>query len=421
LIDLLTFAVLALTIVLIALQPSRLNEGLTASIGAIAVLAIGSARPADVWRGVVDTAPVLVFLVAMMVVSTIAQEGGCFDWAAHQAIVLSRQRARLLFLNLYLLGAMVTVFLSLDVTAIMIAPIVCVVIHRARLPPLPFVLACAYVANTASLFLPVSNLTNMLVYSLLAVPFWTFVQLMTLPNLAAMLVNLLVFGLLFGRAIPDRFELTEPSTAFSTRPSRLRVAAIGLGGVILGLLAFGALGWPLYLPAVIGAGSLAAVALLRRDLTARRIAVGIAWPLPPFVIGMYVVIEAANRVGLSAIWGQILISENASTTLGGLLTIAFGTALGSNLVNNLPTALIAIAGLATLPTGHLVGPAFASLIGTNVGPNITSFGSLATMLVLNTARHYRIRISTASYLAVGLITTPLMLLAATGTLWLLIR
>jgi arsenical pump membrane protein len=421
----LTFGVLIATVVLVIWPPRPLNEGIVALLGAACVLVLGTATFADVWRAISDTAGILVFLVAMMVVAVIAEEAGCFDWAAHRAVTLSRGHGRLLFLNLYLLGALVTIFLSLDVTAIMIAPIVCALLRRSRLSPLPFVLGCAYVANTASLFLPMSNLTNMLVYSLLQVPFWAFVRLMTLPNLAAMLVNLLVFFARFRRQIPSRLiavddDAQSPVPASKDR-SNLGLTALGLALVVGALLLAGALGLPLYLPALVGALVMGGAAVAAGRVRPRRLAAGIAWPLPLFVVGMYTVVVATNRVGLAAPWQALLTFAGSPPSLVGLIAVAFGTALGANLVNNLPMSLVAITGLGRIGNSGGTALAFASLIGTNVGPNVTIFGSLATMLVLQAARRNGIRVSPIDYLMVGLLTTPLMLLAATLTLWLLVR
>ncbi len=418
--NVLTLGVLALVVAALVWRPGDVNEAVAAVAGALLALAIGTATLTDVWRGTVDTAGVLVFLIAMMLVALIAEESGCFEWAAHQAVGLSRGNGRLLFVNLYVLGALVTVFLSLDVTAIMIAPIVCSLIRRARLSPLPYVMGCAFVANTASLFLPVSNLTNMLVYSLLGVPFWAFVRLMTLPNLAAMAVNLLVFLTLFRRQIPTCFSTNPKSPDLpGTRRARL-IQGIGLGLVVLGLIAAGALGIPLYLPAVIGAIILTPIALIRRDLPPGRLLRGVSWSLPFFVIGMYTVVVAADRAGLSQLWAGLMASAG-SGNLTSLLSIAFGSGLGSNLFNNIPMALVVITGLPSTNPSTMVSLSFASLIGTNVGPNVTVFGSLATILVLNAARRQGIIISPVRYLGVGALTTPLMILASTLVLWLMLR
>jgi len=416
----LTILVLIGTIVLVVTRPRGLSEGIAATAGTIAVLLVGTATLGDVWQGIVGTAPVLIFLIAMMFVATIAEDAGCFEWAAERAVAWSRNDGRLLFVNLYALGALVTIFLSLDVTAIVLAPIVCALIRRTRLSPLPYVVSCAYVANTASLFLPVSNLTNMLAYSLLAMPFNAFVRVMTLPNLAAMCVNLLVFFVLFRRNIPIRFEPYPlpvlSSSEFDQR--RLRRTAAGLVAVVIALLVFGALGWPLYIPAVAGALLLAPPSLLLREIDANRLVRSVAWALPLFVVGMYTILVGADRAGLGVFWRSFVAGAAADPGGWGYLKIAVGTAISSNLVNNLPTALVMITSLgAVVPPATRSALAFASLVGTNVGSNVTVFGSLATMLVLGTARRYGIQVSAFQYVGIGLVTVPLMVLTATLVLW----
>ncbi len=416
----LTIGVLVFTIVILVLRPLGVNEGFAALAGAIAMLLLGTATPSDVWAAASQTAGVLTFLLAMMAVAIVAEDAGCFDWAANQAVALSRGSGYLLFLNLYLLGAIVTIFLSLDVTAIMIAPVVCVLVSRWRLSAIPFVMGCAFVANTASLFLPVSNLTNMLVYSLLHVPFWAFVRLMVLPNLAAMAVNVIAFFVIFRRHIPSVFPMPTCNDGPKPDPRRLLIAGSGLAAVVVGLITFGALALPLWIPAVVGVVALVPASLIRGELRPRRLIRGIAWTLPLFVIGMYTIVVAAGRAGLTAVWRSLLPGTGGEATLGGMLVVAFSSAAGSNLFNNIPMSLVVITGLASSPS-QILAPAFASLIGTNIGPNVTVFGSLATMLVLHAASRHGIRVGMFQYLKVGLLTTPLMILAATLVLWLLTR
>lgn len=105
----------------------------------------------------------------------------------------------------------------------------------------------------------------------------------------------------------------------------------------------------------------------------------------------------------------------------GLLAVAFATAFGANVVNNIPMSLVVIASLGTSHVSSDPAAAFAGLIGTNVGPNVTVFGSLATMLVLHAARRRGIKVTTTEYLKVGLITTPWMIVSSTLVLWLLVR
>jgi len=416
--SILTDGALVLTIALVVTQPGFVNEGIAGMVGALLALAIGTARLSDIVQATESTASVLVFLIAMMIVATVVAATGFFEWAAHRAVLIARGDGRVLFLLLYLLGGVVTVFLSLDVTAIVVAPIVATIVKRYGLSPLPYLLAIAYVANNASLFLPVSNLTNMLVYSLLGIGFWDFVRLMTVPNLVAMLVNLIIFFLLFRGSLPTRFHDHRTMESDFDNGNPLH-GAVGLGVVVVAMLVFGAFGWPLEFPAVAGAIVLSSLALARGMVDGRALARGVAWSLPPFVIGMYTITAAASRSGLGNLWTALFAGSVDS--LGRFLAIVAAAGIGSNLVNNLPAALAAISGLDGVPATARLAPAFAVLIGTNLGPQITVFGSLATMLVLRAGREAGYQIPFRTYVRVGILTLPPMLLAAGLVLWYEVR
>src|SRR5262249_6563007 len=138
-------------------------------------------------------------------------------------------------------------------------------------------------------------------------------------------------------------------------------------------------------------------------------------PLFPFVIAMFVVIRGVERA-----WLPQLAPIPSDSRLPTLLGIAFGTAVGANLINNIPM-VVAMIRLLQAVTPIPEPAACATLIGTNIGPSIITFGSLATMLWLALVRKRGLDISARSYLRVGLITTPAMLLAATLILWAVLR
>jgi arsenical pump membrane protein len=411
----LVFSVLILagTILLITFRPAGIGEGLAASAGAALMVGAGWASLTDVWQTVETTSSILLFLMGMMVIATVADHAGVFDWAAGHAVRASRGRGRLLYVYFYLLGVIVTLFLSLDVTAIIFTPIVCAAAVRLRINPIPFVFASAFVANTASLALPVSNLTNMLVFDLLDVGFWSFVRHLALPNLAAVAVNLAVFLILFRSDIPTRFGSFHQSEAVRDRRF-LALAGFGLAIIVFALLAAGFLGWPLHVVALIGAGAMAGTGVASGRVSKATLRKGIAWQLPLFVVGMYVVVLGVNRAVLAPFWGALLGSV-ASEPLVGLPVLAFATGLGANVVNNIPMSLVAINALSSA-SDLRDQLAFATIIGTNLGPNVTVFGSLATMLVLTAARQRGIVITSGQYLRVGLLTTPPMIAAATVVL-----
>jgi len=409
----LSAAVFLVTLALIFLRPRGMNEATGASIGAVAMLVLRLATPGDFARILAETANVLLFLLGMMLVTGVVEQAGVFDALAVRAARLSRGDGRLLLLNVFLLGTLVTAFLSLDVTIIVVTPIVYALTERLEIEPLPYLFACAFVANTASLFLPISNLTNILIYDLLHLSFVQFARVMFLPNLAALAVNIGIFFVIFRRQLPHRFAtmaLTDDAP-----PPGFAIAAVGLCLVLAGLLAFGLLGLPLAIPACVGAVVLAIIAATRRTVTGRDLVGSVSWSLFPFVIAMFTVVR-----GLERAWLPQLPTLPSGRGLGTLLVIAFGTGIGANIVNNVPmiAAMITLLrAVATPVPDHL---AFATLIGTNIGPSILTFGSLATMLWLAIVRKRGVAVSARVYLRIGLITTPPMLLAATVTLWLVL-
>lgn len=406
----LSAAILALTLALVLGRPRGLNEALGAGIGAIGMLAGRLVSLRDVLGIAKETANVLLFLLGMMVITGIAEQAGVFDVLAIRAARSARGSGRLLLLNVFILGALITAFLSLDVTIIVLTPIVYAVVNRLGIDAVPYLFACVFVANTASLFLPMSNLTNILVYDLLHLSFAHFAAVMLLPNMAALAVNIGLFFVIFRARIPRAFD-TARIGAF-TAGGGFRAAAIGLAATLAALLIFGLAGYPLAIPALAVAAALAAISCARHHATASAIRDAVTWPLFPFVIAMFVVIRGVEHAWLSRI-GAIPMG----TGIGTLFAVAAGTGIGANIVNNIPTAVAMIAVLrATGPRvpEHL---AYATLIGTNIGPSIITVGSLATMLWLAIVRKRGLTISAGTYMKVGAIVTPLMVAAAVAALW----
>lgn len=414
-----TTAILLLVIILIILQPRGLNEAWAAVGGAVALLILGFATLGDLWHVTREVADVLLFLIGMMALTAATERSGLFDLLAIWTARAARGSGTALFIGIFLLGFAITALLSLDVTVIVLTPIVYALVWRLRVPPLPFLFICTFVANNGSLLFPISNLTNLLAYGLLGLSFTDFAARMALPQLAALAVNIGLFLCLFRRDLPRRFDPADlPRRPVGLDPDYLRIAALGLGLVLAALFSCGLLGWPIAPPALIGGAALATVAVARRKVRPREVAREISWSLVPFVIGMFLVIRSAQHFWLDQFGDRLSLS---TFDLRALLLMAFGTAIGANLVNNIPMIGAAIGLLATATPAAREPLAFATLLGTNLGPTVTPFGSLATMLWLTIVRRRGETLSTLDYMKVGAITAPTTLLAATLALWLVLR
>jgi arsenical pump membrane protein len=279
-----------------------------------------------------------------------------------------------------------------------------------RLRPKPHVYACTHLANSASLLLPVSNLTNLLAFRASGLSFARFAAIMTLPWLAAIGVEWLVLRRFFVSDLVGHGEVVaEPK-----RGGAPRYAMVVLG---LTLVGFGLASLAHLDPAVVAAlGALALAVPTLRGRRARPADLGRALALPflAFVAALGVVVRAVSDAGLGPLVVRLLPT---GTSLWSLLAVAVLAAVLANLTNNLPAILL------LLPAAAAGGPGtvLACLVGVNVGPNLTYVGSLATLLWRRVLRAHDAEPAVSEFLRLGAITVPAALLAATVALWLMLR
>ena len=233
--------------------------------------------------------------------------------------------------------------------------------------------ACTHLANSASLLLPVSNLTNLLAFSVAGLTLIHFGALMALPWLVAIAVEYAAFRWFFAGDL----AVTPPAAARPVRSLASRVSRWSRCWPR----------WPVWrsLPAglnpawaaVAGAVVLAAGSLIRGEDRPTGLVRAVSIPFLVFVLGLGIVVEAVVQNGLGAVLTQVI---PAGSSLPSLLALAGLAALLANLVNNLPAvpALLSVLAGRGLLAGP--GPVLAVLIGVDVGPNLSYAGSLATLL-----------------------------------------
>ncbi|WP_157074790.1 SLC13 family permease [Janibacter limosus] len=317
--------------------------------------------------------PVMVFLVAITVVAEISDLAGVFDVAGHAAARVAGRRVLALWLLLAAVAVVVTVFLGLDTTAVLLTPVALTVARQVGATPAPFAVTTLFLANTASLFLPVSNLTNLLAaqrFSQLGVDHAESVALALAPGLAAVLATLVVVGVVHRRQLRGRFVAEAPD-----RPHD-RVLLGVAAGTCLAIGPLFALGGQPWIVSCGAAVVLLAAVWWRARFLLRRIR-------PPWIMALVVgALLGLVQIGLSqGAAGPLADLLGHGEQAGDLLRVAGIGALGSNLVNNLPAYLALEDAAATSPTRLM-----ALLVGTNVGPVVTPWGSLATLLWLHRMR-----------------------------------
>lgn len=331
------------------------------------VLLVTGALPDDQARALAErTLPVLAFLAALTVVAEMCAGAGLFDAAAGLAARAARGRRPVLWLLVVLVATVSTAVLSLDTTAVLVTPVVVALARRTGSRPLPFALVVLALANTASLLLPVSNLTNLLADRTLRRQGVDFLALMAAPALVAVLVTVLLVALRDRDAIAGRFTLA-PGPVPADR------ALLGLAAAVTAAMA---VAFVAGVEPVLAAGAAAAVLTAATRLRRR------PWPVPPaqlvpwrtllVVAGLFVVVATLHAQGSAAL---LHAAAGDGTDAGALLRLAGVGVLAANALNNLPAylALEPVAGGDPLRVAVL-------LVATGAGPLLTPWGSLATVL-----------------------------------------
>lgn len=419
---LLATLVLVATLALVLARPKDMNEAWWAVLGGGLTLALGLVSLRQAGELLLETREALILLVGMMSLSAVAEKAGFFDWAASLAARAGGGRVFYLYAFVFLVGTLVTATLSLDATAIVLTPIVHGMVVRLRLSPLPFMFACVYTANTASLFLPVSNLTGLLAYDKFDLDFVRFGLVMFIPATLAVLVNFLVFSRLFRNDLRGFYEDEAPSFVPEDRPFFL-VATAGIVGVLAAFFMAPFFGASIGLVALAAGAIVVLASRLRGWVSLREVAGSISWGIIALVVGLFLVVQGVENAGLAALTERALAAAAPGDGLGQIAGLAAGTALGSNLVNNVPMVVLSLGAMEPLVLDGTLGltAVYAVVVGTSIGPNLTIIGSLATLIWLGISRGKGLKITATDYLKVGVISTPAILLAAILGLWISTR
>ncbi|MBV9156030.1 MAG: arsenic transporter [Acidobacteriaceae bacterium] len=389
------------SIALVLIRPKGLPEAWWAVIGAGTLVLCRLISPLNAMQAVENGVDVYLFLIGMMVMSELARREGVFDWAAQHAVKASKGSRSRLFVLIYCVGALVTIFLSNDATAVVLTPAVLAAIRTAEAEPLPYLLICAFIANAASFVLPISNPANLVVYSHNLPPLGRWLSMFTLPSVAAVLVTFAALRWLARTRLRGGMKTDVAGQALSQEG---KVTLGGISFLAITLMTASAFHLDLGAPAF-GAGLLVAAVICFRDRRAAgQIVKQISWSVIPLVAGLFVIVEALNSAGALPISVEALEHMKSWPPMNAAFSSAFGVALLSNVMNNLPTGLVSGSAIkaagATGPLRHAV------LIGVDLGPNLSITGSLATILWLIAIRREGEEIGFWKFLKWGIFVMP---------------
>jgi arsenical pump membrane protein len=334
--------------------------------------------------------PLLLFLGTVIVLAELTAGAGVFDVVAVRVAGLARGNYLGLFGLCVLFAATTTTVLNLDTTAVLLTPVMLALARKVGIAAIPLAMTTVWLANTASMLLPVSNLTNLLAANRVALPATEFASRMWPVQLASVAVTMIFLWVFYwrrGERGVDRY--TPPPPHEPDDRVLFGVASVAcLLFITLILVTRITLG---YVSAIAAGLLVVAFAMRRRSVLRLRL---IPWRLLVFVLGLFLVVQTLSIHGLGTVTHALIGSDGS--TVGELRAAATGAGL-SNAVNNLPAY---VAGETVIPYSHH-DQLLALLIGTNVGPIITPWASLATLLWYERCRAYRAAVPLRKFMLTG--------------------
>lgn len=345
--------------------------------------------------------PVLAFLLCLTVLAEVSERVGLFDHLARWAARLAGGRVLTLWLLVVVISVLTTTVLSLDTTAVLVSPVVLALAAQVQLDRALLAYTAVWLANTASMLLPVSNLTNLLAWHRLGQDPLSYARLIWPAALASVLITVLVLAVVFRKSLRGRYRISPPRPVDD--PVLLVVAGVACGALGPAIL----LGAPIVLAAGVAALTVVVACILRGKpyLEVRMV----PWRLIIAVLLLFVVVQAAHAHGLGTLLNR---AAGSGEGLGALLQLGGVSALSANVANNLPAYLA----LEPVTEGSAMRSA-TLLVGVNSGPLITPWASLAILLWARRCRAAGVTIHWGCFVLRGLVLVPLVVAGSVIVLW----
>jgi arsenical pump membrane protein len=401
--------IVAASIVLMLLHPRGVTEVYWIGGGALLLIVFGFMPLSLAGKAVAEGTDVYLFLIGMMLLSELAREHGVFDWLSAIAVRSARGSCSRLFLLVYAVGTVVTIFMSNDATAVVLTPAILTATRKAKLQALPYLFVCALIANAASFALPISNPANLVLFHDQMPSLGPWMASFGVPSVLSIVATYVVLRWLFRAELRGTLD-SEVDDASLGLQGKLVLA--GLAFMVMVLLICSAKGIELGLPTCIAALLVTAVVSVRAKANPWPLVKEISWSTLVLVAGLFVLVDAVESIGALRFTEHALAWADSLSSMQGALITGVVVAVANNLVNNLPLGLIAGATLHATHTRGLIADAI--MIGVDLGPNLSITGSLATILWLLAIRREKMQVGFWSFLKVGILAMPVALAASLG-------
>lgn len=401
-----------ITLIFVIWQPKDLQIGTSAVIGALVALLLGVVSFSDVLIVSNIVWDATLSFIGIIILSMVLDEIGFFEWCALKMAKVSNGNGHKMFVYSILLGAFVSAIFANDGAALILTPILLAKMKILKLNMksiVAFLLAGGFISDSASLPFIFSNLTNIVTANYFNIGFMEYLSIMIVPYLVSVVASIVFLWLILRKDIPkvvDISLLKEPRTAIKN-VKLFYISWVFLLVLLVGYFIGDIYDLPVSVFALGGGLIFLLIATAFKSVKPLHIIKEAPWQIVWFSIGLYIVVYGLKNAGLTDYLEVVLQNIASQGDVFAIVATGFLSAFLSAIMNNMPTIMIMDIALENIPNTALV---YANIIGSNLGPKMTPFGSLATLLWLHVLAKKGINISFLQYSKFGFIITPPVLL-----------
>lgn len=410
--------IFTVTLLFVIWQPKNLQIGTTAVIGAVVALLVGVVSFDDVIVVSDIVWDATLAFIGIIILSMVLDEIGFFEWCAIKMAKLSNGNGHLMFVYALLLGAFVSALFANDGAALILTPILLAKMRILKLNAktiLAFLLAGGFISDSASLPFVFSNLTNIVTANYFNIGFVEYLTNMMVPFMVSTLASITILWLILRNDIPQKVEihlLKNPDEVLKNK-TLFNFSWFFLLLLLVGYFVGDQFDLPVSVFALGGGLIFLIIASSSKSVNAINIIKTAPWQVVWFSIGLYIVVYGLKNAGLTDYLALVLKDLSQRGDFVAVVGTGFISAFLSSVMNNMPTIMIMDIALHDVGNQAMI---YANIIGCNLGPKMTPFGSLATLLWLHVLSQKGVKIGFWQYSKFGLIVTPPVLFIVLLTL-----
>ena len=397
-----------ITLIFVIWQPRGLQIGTTAVIGAIVALLVGVVSFNDVLVVSNIVWDATLAFIGIIILSMVLDEIGFFEWAALKMAKFSNGNGMKMFIYSILLGAFVSALFANDGAALILTPILLAKMRILQLnikTIVAFLLAGGFISDSASLPFVFSNLTNIVTANYFDIGFAQYFFDMIIPFIVSVITSIGFLWLILRKDIPKTVDITllkEPKSVIKNM-NLFYFSWLFLAILLIGYFVGDIYALPVSLFALGGGLIFLLIATISKAVKPIHIIKEAPWQVVWFSIGLYIVVFGLKNAGLTDYLTIVLKDLALRGDMIAVVGTGFIAAFLSAIMNNMPTIMIMDIALSDIGNQAMI---YANIVGCNLGPKMTPFVSLATLLWLHVLAKKGVKISFWQYSKFGLIITP---------------